>query len=48
MRVMNRLFGKLFRRIDLPMEKLQEIRDSYRELNVEIYGEQLARILNEW
>lgn len=48
MRLINFFFGRIFRDIDQPMERLREIRDSYRELNVEIYGEQLARILNEW
>ncbi|WP_162604611.1 MULTISPECIES: hypothetical protein [Geomonas] len=48
MKAINYLFGRLFHDMDRPLEKLREIRDSYRELNVEIYGEQLARILNEW
>lgn len=48
MKLINHLYGKLFSGIDRPLERLQEIRNSYRELNVEIYGEQLARILNEW
>jgi hypothetical protein len=46
---MNRmLLGRLFSEIDRPLEALREIRDSYREMNVEIYGEQLARVLNDW
>ncbi|WP_198419423.1 hypothetical protein [Geomonas terrae] len=48
MKAINYLFGRLFNDMDRPLERLREIRDSYRELNVEIYGEQLARILNEW
>jgi hypothetical protein len=42
------LWGPLFSEIDRPLETLREIRDSYREMNVEIYGEQLARVLNDW
>jgi hypothetical protein len=37
-----------FGAIDRPMEKLREVRDSYRAMNVEIYGEQMARMLNDW
>ena len=42
------LFGSLFREIDRPMEMLREVRDSYRAMNVLIYGEKLASILNDW
>lgn len=48
MNVINYLFGKLFCRMDRPLERLQEIRDSYRELNIEIYGEKMAEMLNDW
>lgn len=48
MKVINRLIGMLFGRMDRPLDRLEEIRDSYRELNIEIYGEQLARMLNDW
>lgn len=34
--------------LDEPIVKLREIRDSYRELNIDIYGEQLASLLNDW
>jgi hypothetical protein len=42
------LLGPLFSEIERPLEALREIRDSYRAMNVEIYGEKLARILNDW
>ena len=42
------LFRSIFREIDQPLEVLREIRDSYRAMNVEIYGEKLASILNDW
>jgi hypothetical protein len=42
------MFGRFFRELDQPMETLREIRDSYRALNVEIYGERMARMLNDW
>lgn len=49
MRTISRLFfGRFFRDLDQPMDTLREIRDSYRALNVEIYGEQMARMLNDW
>jgi hypothetical protein len=49
MRQMSRmLLGRFFRDLDQPMETLREIRDSYRAMNVEIYGEQMARMLNDW
>jgi len=48
MRLINRYFGRLFRQLDEPILKLEEIRDSYRQLNVEIYGEDMARILNDF
>ena len=37
-----------FVEIDQSIQKLKEIRDSYRALNIEIYGEELARLLNDW
>lgn len=48
MRPVQHLMGWLFGALDRPLDRLQEIRDSYRQMNVEIYGEQLARLLNEW
>jgi len=48
MRLVNLIFSRIFNEIDRPTEKLQEIRDSYRLLNVEIYGEEIASILNDW
>ena len=42
------LFTGLFRETDKALEGLREIRDSYRALNVEIYGEQMASLLNDW
>ena len=37
-----------FHKFDRSLGQLQEIRDSYRQLNIEIYGEQLAALLNDW
>ena len=48
MRLISFIFERIFLGIDQPMERLQEVRDSYREINVEIYGEQLAGLLNDW
>jgi len=48
MRLVNFVLAGAFFKLDKPMEKLQEIRDSYRQLNVEIYGEEMARMLNDW
>jgi hypothetical protein len=42
------LFDAIFRDLDRPMAQLREVRDSYRAMNVEIYGEKLARLLNDW
>ena len=42
------LFRTIFRDIDQSIEILREIRDSYRAMNVEIYGEKLASLLNDW
>ncbi len=39
-----RAFGEL----DQSIGKLRKIRDSYRALNVEIYGEEIAKLLNDW
>lgn len=36
------------RELDRPIERLKEIRDSYRAMNVEIYGEEMAGLLNDW
>lgn len=48
MRLADFFRGGIFCQLDRSIERLQEIRDSYRELNVQIYGEQLARMLNDW
>jgi len=48
MMLMNLIFRRVFSDLDRPIGKLQEIRDSYRLLNVEIYGEEMARLLNDW
>jgi hypothetical protein len=42
------IFGSFFREIDRPIGVLREVRDSYRAMNVEIYGETLAKLLNDW
>jgi hypothetical protein len=49
MRLVTRLLlGRFFRDLDRPMENLREIRDSYRAINVEIYGARVASMLNDW
>jgi hypothetical protein len=48
MRVAKLLYRVLFGELDHSITRLQEIRDSYRQLNVEIYGEEMASILNDW
>lgn len=48
MKLVDFFAGGLFGELDKSLEQLQEIRDSYRQLNIEIYGEQLAGILNDW
>jgi sulfatase maturation enzyme AslB (radical SAM superfamily) len=49
MRFLYRLISShFFSDIDRSIEGLQEIRDSYRALNVEIYGEEMASLLNDW
>ena len=48
MKLVDFLVGGLFGELDKLLKQLQEIRDSYRQLNIEIYGEQLASILNDW
>ncbi len=40
--------GRAFGRLDQSIDKLKLIRDSYRAMNLEIYGEELAKALNEW
>lgn len=42
------LRGPEFKLLDQPIGRLKEIRDSYLELNVDIYGEELASLLNDW
>ena len=48
MTVANLLIRVMFGDLDRSITRLQEIRDSYRKLNVEIYGEEMAAILNDW
>ncbi|MBJ6801080.1 hypothetical protein [Geomonas propionica] len=48
MKLLDLLFGGPFGRFDRSLGQLQEIRDSYHQLNIEIYGEQLAALLNDW
>jgi hypothetical protein len=49
MRRLSRMtFSRFFSGIDRPIARLREVRDSYRALNVEIYGEEMARFLNDW
>ncbi len=48
MRLANLVLARVFRRLDTSIAGLQEIRDSYRQLNVETYGEEMARMLNHW
>jgi len=49
MRFLNMMFfGRFFSELDRPIEKLREVRDSYRALNVEIYGDEMASVLNDW
>lgn len=48
-----RLLRKIFicpgvTELDRSIGRLKEIRDSYRAMNVEIYGEEMARLLNDW
>ena len=33
--------------LDRPIDKLKEIRDSYRAMNVDIYGQEIANLLND-
>lgn len=40
--------GADLRNLDRPIDRLKEIRDSYRQLNIAIYGEELASLLNDW
>jgi len=41
------LAGSAFEKLDLAIGRLRDVRDSYRALNVEIYGEEIAKILND-
>ena len=48
-----KLFRLLFRgpdfsELDRSIARLRVIRDSYRVLNIEIYGEEIANLLNDW
>jgi len=42
------IFSRFFTEIDQPIRKLRDIRDSYRAMNVEVYGEKMAELLNDW
>ena len=42
------IFKRFFRELDQPIVMLREMRDSYRAMNVEIYGERMASLLNDW
>ena len=42
------LAGRGFSELDRSIGKLKEIRDSYRAMNVAIYGEEIASLLNDW
>jgi hypothetical protein len=49
MKLLRRIWrGPDFRVLDGPISRLKEIRDSYREMNIAIYGEELASLLNDW
>lgn len=48
MRINAMIFDHFFGVINRPIEEIREIRDSYRALNIEIYGEQMASLLNDW
>jgi hypothetical protein len=37
-----------FNKLDRSIDNLKDIRDSYRALNIEIYGEEMAKLLNDW
>jgi len=48
MRWIDELFARLaFAKLDSALGALREVRDSYRALNVEIYGEEIAKLLND-
>jgi hypothetical protein len=42
------LLGRTFEELDVSIGKLKKIRDSYRCMNIQLYGEELAKLLNEW
>lgn len=42
------LTGRIFGELDRSIDKLKDIRNSYRAMNVDIYGEELASLLNDW
>ena len=49
MRLLRLIFGgPEFSSLNAPIEKLKGIRDSYRAINVSIYGEEMAKLLNDW
>ncbi|WP_198013124.1 hypothetical protein [Citrifermentans bremense] len=47
MKLIDFFAGRTFSNFDRSLEQLQGIRDSYRQMNVQIYGEQLAALLND-
>ena len=49
MNLLRRIWGGPdFSVLDGPISRLKEIRDSYREMNIVIYGEELVSLLNDW
>jgi hypothetical protein len=49
MSCLHRFFGgSVIDQLDRSIARLKELRDSYRALNVEIYGEEIAKLLNDW
>lgn len=47
MNLASRIMGRVFRGLDQSTERLQEIRDSYRRLNFEMYRRQLRSFRNQ-
>lgn len=44
----SRIMGRVFRGLDQSTQRLQEIRDSYRQLNFEMYRRQLRSFRNQY
>lgn len=48
MRLLSFIFPvPVFGELDRSIVRLKEIRDSYRKMNVNIYGEEMAKLLND-